>query len=157
MLCQILYLYSKICILGIGAGMGGVAQFRWKAFSRWGINSACRTARFLPSGRIRLAEMLAFCPAGEFGLPNCSLLGQRANSVRRTARFLPSGGIRLAEMLAFRSAGEFGSPKCSLLGQRANSVRRNARLWVSGRIRLAEMLAFGSADVRAVPTTASFR
>ena len=37
-------------------------------------NSARRTAYFWVSGRIRLAEMLAFGSAGEFGLPNCLLL-----------------------------------------------------------------------------------
>ena len=90
--------------------------------------------------------LLAFCPAGEFGSPNCSLLSQRANSACRTAHFLVSGRIRLAERLAFESADEFGLPNCLLLGQRANSARRTARFWVSERIRLVERLAFGSAD-----------
>ena len=89
MLCQILYLYSKICILGIGTG-----------------NGRC--------GAVQVE--------GIFALGN-----------------------------------KFGLSKCSLLGQRTNSACRNARFWVSGGIRLAELLAFGSADVRAVPTTASFR
>ena len=96
----------------------------------------------LLSGRIRLAEMLAFRSAGEFGSPKCLLLGQQTNSACRNARFLPSGRIRFAELLAFQSAGEFGLPKCLLLGQRRNSACRNAHFWVSGRIRLAELLAF---------------
>ena len=108
-------------------------------------NSVCRTACFWVSGRIRLVEMLAFCPADEFDSPKCLLLGQRRNSTCRNARFWVSGRIRLVERLAFGSAGEFGLPKCLLLGQRTNSACRNARFLLSGGIRLAELLAFRAA------------
>ena len=119
-------------------------------------NSACRKACFLPSGGIRLAEGLAFCPAEEFGLLNAALFCQRVNSVRRMACFSPSGRIRLAERLAFALGKHrpFGfSAKLrqdeenlfgwrSLFAQRTNSACRKAHfcvgkappVWVFGKI-----------------------
>ncbi len=43
------------------------------------------------------AELLAFCPMENFGLPNGLLFAQWRISTDRTARFLPSGGFRLTE------------------------------------------------------------
>ena len=128
---------------------GAVARFRFghcpKNFRRSDSISYFPAARG-GFGQKNFVWRLAFALGNEFGLPNCSLLCQRANSACRTARFLVSGRIRLVERLTFGSADEFGLSNGSLLSQRANSACRTARFWVSGRIRLAERLAFAPAE-----------
>ena len=96
--------------------------FVFCSLSRLGANSICRTACFLPSGRIRPAEKLTFHPAEKFGLSNGSLFARRTNSTCRKARFLPSGRIRPAERLTFCPASEFDLPNGLLFAQRRNSA-----------------------------------